>query len=241
MHEGGAPPRDEDDDKQNDNNSKSNSTGSSSSSEQQASLSRVYNSHVIMDNNGVVQCVYRKMHLFDVTIPEDNVYLRESATTAPGTKLVTCVNTPIGCLGVSICYDVRFPEMYIQLVREGGAQVLLVPSAFTVPTGKAHWHTLLRARAIENQCYVIAAAQYGKHNHKRESYGHSLAVDPWGRILADAGGSDGPGTSGSSGKDNVDVVTTPSIVSCNIDLTVLESIQKRMPIQQHRDSCHFSF
>mmetsp|Transcript_25309 Transcript_25309/g.38976 ORF Transcript_25309/g.38976 Transcript_25309/m.38976 type:complete len:436 (-) Transcript_25309:34-1341(-) len=221
MHEGGAPPRDDDSNGQ----------------------SRVYNSHVIIDNTGTVQCVYRKIHLFDVSIPDEGVHLRESATTAPGAKLVVC-DSPIGRLGVTTCYDLRFPEMYTQLVREGGAQILLVPSAFTVPTGKAHWHTLLRARAIENQCYVLAAAQYGKHNQKRDSYGHALAVDPWGRILADAGGSDGPGSSPSEGAledSDAVVATSPSIVSCNIDLNVMQSIQERMPVQQHREACKFSF
>lgn len=129
---------------------------------------RVYNTHIIIDDRGNVQCLYRKIHLFDVSIP-GKVILKESNTTAPGTDLVTC-DSPIGKLGVTTCYDVRFPEMYIRLVQEG-AQIMLVPSAFTVPTGKAHWHTLLRARAIESQCYVLAAAQYGRHNEKRESYG----------------------------------------------------------------------
>ncbi|CAB9508813.1 Deaminated glutathione amidase [Seminavis robusta] len=134
-----------------------------------SNLPRVYNTHIIMDNQGVVKCLYRKIHLFNVHIP-DKVNLRESDTTAPGTELVVC-DSPIGKLGLSTCYDIRFPEMYIPLVNQMGAQILLVPSAFTVPTGSAHWHTLLRARAIEHQCYVLAAAQYGRHNHKRESYG----------------------------------------------------------------------
>lgn len=131
-------------------------------------LQRVYNTHVIIDNTGDVKCLYRKIHLFDVSIP-GKFTLKESNTTGPGTELVTC-DSPLGKLGVTTCYDMRFPEMYIHLV-ECGSQVLLMPSAFTVPTGSAHWHTLLRARAIESQCYVLAAAQYGKHNEKRESYG----------------------------------------------------------------------
>lgn len=136
---------------------------------------RVYNTHVILDDQGIVQCLYRKIHLFNVHIP-DKVDLRESATTAPGTELMVCSNSPVGTLGLSTCYDVRFPEMYVTLVHQMGARILLVPSAFTVPTGSAHWHTLLQARAIEHQCYVLAAAQYGKHNTKRESYGMKFFV-----------------------------------------------------------------
>jgi len=142
---------------------------------------------------------YRKMHLFDVSLPLQNIHLRESSTTAPGCTLTVC-DSPLGRLGLTTCYDLRFPALYAALVEGndddgdgdgdggGGAEVLLVPSAFTVPTGRAHWHTLLTARAIETQSYVIAAAQVGRHNGKRESYGHSLAVDPWGEVLADAGG-----------------------------------------------------
>jgi predicted amidohydrolase len=193
---------------------------------------RVYNSHVILDNQGNVQAIYRKTHLFDVSIP-NKVNLRESATTAPGTRLVVC-DSPIGKLGLTTCYDVRFPEMYVELARNGGAQILLVPSAFTVPTGNAHWHILLRARAIETQCYVFAAAQFGRHNDKRESYGHSLAVDPWGRIVADAGGSDGPGTLNLQQEP-------PSIVVCDVDVDEMESIRERMPIQQHRDAASFEW
>eukprot|EP00980_Cylindrotheca_fusiformis_P004710 scaffold993_cov110-Cylindrotheca_fusiformis.AAC.20 len=188
---------------------------------------RVYNTHVILDDNGNVQAVYRKVHLFDVSIP-GKVELRESKTTAPGTDLVVC-DSPIGKLGLSTCYDVRFPEMYLSLVNHG-AQILLVPSAFTVPTGTAHWHTLLRARAIESQCYVLAAAQVGKHNSKRESFGHSLAVDPWGKILADAGGA----------LDDAKAGEEPSIISCEIDLELIDSIRQRMPIGMHRDNSSFS-
>lgn len=189
---------------------------------------RVYNTHVILDNEGEVKCLYRKIHLFDVHIP-GKVDLQESKTTARGTELATC-ESPLGKLGLTTCYDVRFPEQYIAL-RKLGAEILLVPSAFTVPTGSAHWHTLLRTRAIEHQCYVLAAAQYGRHNAKRESYGHSLAVDPWGKVLADAGGCDGPGT-----MPGDKAITTPSIVTCEIDLDMVASIRQRMPIEQHRDA-----
>lgn len=187
---------------------------------------RVYNTHVVLDGTGALCATYRKIHLFDVQLP--TVDLQESKTTKAGTDCVICPSTPIGTCGLSVCYDLRFPEQYVHLTHTMKAQVLLVPSAFTVPTGRAHWHTLLQARAIENQCFVIAAAQFGRHNEKRSSYGHSLVVDPWGTILADAGGMDSP-DSGSS-------IETPSIVTCEIDLERVESTRQRMPIQSHRNN-----
>lgn len=205
---------------------------------------RVYNTHFIMDSHGQIVAKYRKIHLFDVSIPSQGIELRESATTAPGSNLVVC-DSPIGKLGLSTCYDLRFPEMYAALVQEGGADVLLVPSAFTVPTGKAHWHTLLRARAIENQCYVLASAQFGQHNEKRMSYGHSIAIDPWGDIVADAGGCDGEGDSNcrmdDSSDANSNLTMTPTVVFCDIDDDKMKSTRERMPIQLHRTSSSFSW
>mmetsp|Transcript_10481 Transcript_10481/g.22399 ORF Transcript_10481/g.22399 Transcript_10481/m.22399 type:complete len:409 (+) Transcript_10481:134-1360(+) len=201
--------------------------------------SKIHNTHIIIDSNGQIKNWYHKIHLFDVCIP-GKINLRESKTTAPGTKLVVC-DSPVGRLGVTICYDMRFSEMYLDLVQKGGAEVLLVPSAFTVPTGKAHWHALLRARAIENQCYVLAAAQVGKHNEKRESYGHSLAYDPWGEILCDAGGSDGVGTTDGIANGIGAGLPVPSIVLCDIDLDKVAEVRERMPIQQHRSISTFSF
>src|SRR6202166_1184808 len=133
---------------------------------------------------------YDKMHLFDVDIPGKTESYRESKNVAPGSRAVL-VPTPAGLLGLSVCYDMRFPELYRQL-SAAGAQCFTIPSAFTVPTGRAHWETLLRARAIENLSYVVAAAQVGDHAHNRRSYGHTMIVDPWGTVLADAGG-DTPG------------------------------------------------
>ncbi|KAL0482656.1 nitrilase [Acrasis kona] len=145
---------------------------------------RGYNTHIIVNDNGEIVTSYKKLHLFDVDIPEKSVKLLESEHTLPGNSIVTC-ESPIGTLGVSICYDVRFPELYCHMSVNLGAKVLLIPAAFTVPTGQAHWEVLLRSRAIENQCFVIAAATYGRHNEKRTTYGHSLVVDPWGEILCD--------------------------------------------------------
>ncbi len=150
---------------------------------------RAYNTAIVVDPRGEVAGSYRKIHLFDVQIP-GGATLRESDATAPGDRLVT-VDIDGVRVGLSICYDVRFPELYRTLVKDRGAQVLLVPAAFTAHTGAAHWHLLLRARAVEEQSYVVAAAQWGRHNEKRESYGHTLIVDPWGTIVGERESGDG--------------------------------------------------
>jgi predicted amidohydrolase len=144
----------------------------------------VYNTAVYLDANGEVKGTYRKIHLFDVEIPDGATY-RESASVTPGAEPVV-----VGDVGLSVCYDVRFPELYRELGRRG-ARILTVPAAFTLHTGRDHWHVLLRARAVENLCYVLAAAQYGRHNAKRVTYGHSLIVDPWGVVLAEVGDHEG--------------------------------------------------
>ena len=152
-------------------------------------IRRTYNTALVVDPSGNIAARYRKIHLFDVDIPGGAV-LRESDATAPGAALVV-VDIGGARVGVSICYDLRFPELYRRLVKEHGAEVLLVPAAFTAHTGAAHWHLLLRARAVENQAWVVAAAQHGRHNEKRESYGHSLVVDPWGTLAAEQDAGDG--------------------------------------------------
>ena len=144
---------------------------------------RTYNTAVVVAPDGNFVARYRKIHLFDVDIPGGAV-LRESDSTARGEAPVV-VSIEGAKVGLSICYDVRFPELYRTLVAKHGAEVLLVPAAFTAHTGAAHWHLLLRARAVENQAWVVAAAQAGKHNDKRESFGHSLVVDPWGTVVAE--------------------------------------------------------
>jgi deaminated glutathione amidase len=150
---------------------------------------RTYNTAVAIDPRGELIARYRKIHLFDVDIPGGAV-LRESDATAAGHERVV-VEIEGARVGLSICYDVRFPELYRALVKDQGADVLLVPAAFTAHTGAAHWHLLLRARAVENQAWVVAAAQGGRHNDKRESYGHSLAIDPWGTVVAERATGDG--------------------------------------------------
>jgi predicted amidohydrolase len=150
---------------------------------------RTYNTAVVIDPRGAVVTRYRKIHLFDIDIP-GGVTLRESDATCAGDEPVV-VQIGGAKVGLSICYDLRFPELYRTLVKDHGAEVLLVPAAFTAMTGAAHWHLLLRARAIEDQAYVLAAAQWGKHNAKRESYGHSLIVDPWGTVIGEQPAGDG--------------------------------------------------
>jgi len=180
--------------------------------EAEGAITSTYNTAVVVSPDAELAAHYRKIHLFDVDIP-GGAQLRESDATAPGDELVV-VDTPLAQIGLSICYDVRFPELYRELTRQG-AQLLVVPAAFTAHTGKAHWHTLLRSRAIENQCYVLAAGQVGEHNDKRESYGHSQIIDPWGTVLGDAA-------------DDEDLVVA------EIDLELLEKTRQRMPCLDHR-------
>jgi deaminated glutathione amidase len=153
--------------------------------ESRQSDDRVYNASVHLAREGAVQAVYRKIHLFDVELA-DGTTLRESDKVAPGEEVVT-TETAFGTLGMSICYDVRFPELYRKLV-DRGAIAITVPAAFTLHTGKDHWHVLLQARAIESQSYVLAAAQAGRCYGARMSYGHALIADPWGCVIAQCGG-----------------------------------------------------
>jgi predicted amidohydrolase len=145
---------------------------------------RAANRSFLIDDAGDIRATYDKLHMFDVDLGEGERY-QESKTYQPGTKAVV-VQTPWGRLGMSICYDLRFPYLYRALAL-AGAEMLAVPAAFTVPTGEAHWHTLLRARAIETGAFVFAPAQTGHHATGRKTYGHSLIVDPWGQVLADGG------------------------------------------------------
>jgi predicted amidohydrolase len=143
---------------------------------------RVANTSLLMDADGKRVARYDKIHLFDVTIPGRNEQYLESRHVTPG-KATVVADTPVGRLGMSVCYDMRFPEMYRDLVSHG-AEWLAMPAAFTVPTGRAHWETLLRARAIENLCYVVAPAQWGTHSSGRETYGDSIIIDYWGQVLS---------------------------------------------------------
>ncbi len=175
---------------------------------------RCHNTSLVFAPNGDLTACYRKIHLFDVDIP-NGLTIAESDRVVPGESAVV-VQTDEATVGLSICYDLRFPEQYRQL-QDLGAEVMLIPSAFTYHTGKAHWHTLVQARAIETQSWVIASAQTGTHDRegKRRSFGHSLIVDPWGRVVADAGQSVG-------------------YVVVDMDLNLVRSVRQSMPVQQHR-------
>lgn len=174
----------------------------------------VRNVHVLLNPDGQVVARYAKLHLFDVDYKEGNVFLKESSYCKPGDEVVPPVPTPVGNIGLSICYDLRFPELSTRL-RMQGADVLTYPSAFTFATGAAHWEPLLRARAIESQCYVVAAAQCGAHSEKRSSWGHAMIVDPWGSVIAQC--SDGVGV---------------AIAEINHDM--LRKTRLSMPVLQHR-------
>ncbi|KAK4717236.1 hypothetical protein R3W88_015574 [Solanum pinnatisectum] len=178
------------------------------------------NTHVLIDDNGNIRSTYSKMHLFDVDVPGGAVY-KESSFTEAGKDIVV-VDSPFGRLGVTVCYDLRFPELYQQLRFNHDAQVLLVPAAFTTVTGQAHWEILLRARAIETQCYVIAAAQAGKHNDKRESYGDTLIIDPWGTIVG-----------------RLSDRSSTGITVADIDFSLIDSVRAKMPVSKHRKPAEF--
>jgi predicted amidohydrolase len=149
-----------------------------------AGESRLANRSFLIDPEGRIVARYDKIHMFDIDLPGGESY-RESNAYRPGGNTVVA-ETPWGRVGMSVCYDVRFPQVY-RALAQAGADFLTVPSVFTVPTGSAHWHVLLRTRAIENGCFVFAPAQWGEHTAGRRSYGHALIVDPWGEVLADAG------------------------------------------------------
>lgn len=169
--------------------------------------SKLLNRSFFINRSGKIINYYDKIHLFDVNINNREIH-SESRFFHKGNKLV-CINSPWGKIGLSICYDLRFPNLYRSLINRG-AQIILVPSAFTVPTGKDHWEVLLRSRAIENSCFIIATAQCGKHHGSRKTYGHSLIVDPWGKILLQ--GSNKPG-----------------IFSSTLDLRLINSVRNRIP------------
>ena len=175
---------------------------------------RCYNTSVLYSPEGEILASYRKIHLFDVEVPPD-VYFKESDTVLPGDRPVVA-ETELGPIGLSVCYDLRFPELYRRLV-DAGAEVLAIPSAFTLTTGKDHWEPLVRCRAIENACWVIAPGQFGRHDDGglRHSWGHSMIVDPWGHVGARA--SDGPG-----------------LALAIVDPDRVATVRKRLPALKHR-------
>lgn len=181
----------------------------------ESGMERPYNRSVLIGPDGLLQAQYDKIHLFDVTLPDGKEY-RESSQALAGEHpvLATIAGKEPLKLGLTICYDLRFPEQYRALAL-AGAQVLLVPSAFTRPTGQAHWHILLRARAVENACYVVAPAQCGTHPGGRETYGHSLIIDPWGEIIAEAPGDQ------------------PGVIMAAVDTARIAQVRAQIPVLQH--------
>ena len=178
---------------------------------------KVSNLHVVIDPEGKIRAEYKKIHLFDSPLAQ----LFESKNTVAGSQVSIVPDSPLGIVGLTICYDLRFPELFSKLCRPsdaGGlaADVVLVPSAFTAKTGEAHWEVLLRSRAIENQVYVVAAAQCGQHNPRRRSHGHTIIIDPWGRILAECDGE------------------KEGFCMAPINLSLLEKIREEMPVMMHR-------
>jgi predicted amidohydrolase len=173
---------------------------------------RLFNRGFLIDDKGAIRARYDKIHLFDVDLPTGESW-RESAAYAPGDRPVLAA-TPFGEIGLTICYDMRFPDLY-RALSNAGAKILAVPAAFTVPTGKAHWHVLLRARAIEAGAFVVAAAQCGTHEDGRATFGHSLIVDPWGEILLDMGEEIGVGMA-------------------TIDMARLDDVRSRVPSLKNR-------
>ncbi len=174
---------------------------------------RVRPASLVYDASGAQIARYDKIHLFDVVVADKQASYSESRSYEAGNDIVS-VDTEMGRLGLSVCYDMRFPELYRELFSRQ-VDMVTVPAAFTRVTGEAHWETLLRARAIENQCYVIAAGQGGKHNEKRETWGHSMIIDPWGTVLDEIEQGEG-------------------IAIAEIDLEFVDSVRKRMPISQQR-------
>ncbi|SMO66968.1 carbon-nitrogen hydrolase family protein [Gracilimonas mengyeensis] len=175
---------------------------------------KVYNHAIMVNPEGETIASYNKMHLFDVSLSEDEKY-GESDYTQAGKPEPVVVGTPdLPKMGLSICYDVRFPELY-RKQAEAGAELLTVPSAFTQTTGSDHWEVLLRARAIENTAYLIAPAQTGTHGEYRKTFGHAMIIDPWGKVLADAG-------------------IMPGVITAEVDLDYLEDVRKKLPSLRHR-------
>lgn len=177
---------------------------------------RFANRAFVIDDSGTIVARYDKMHMFDVELDSGEAW-RESAAYAPGDSVVT-VDTPLGRLGLAICYDIRFPALFEALGRQA-CDLIAIPAAFTVPTGKAHWHLLQRARAVEASAYVVSAAQTGTHEDGRETYGHSLVVDPWGEVLLDLGEQEGNG---------------PGLAFFEIDPGRIASVRRQLPSLANR-------
>ena len=172
---------------------------------------KLANRSFLINPDGQIIARYTKIHMFDVEVNDGSIY-RESATYQPGTS-ACLASTPWGLVGLTVCYDIRFPALYRDLAK-AGAKIIFIPSAFTEVTGEAHWHILQRARAIENGCFIVSAAQTGMHEQNRKTFGHSIIVDPWGNILADA---------------NKDV----GFITADLDLNLVDEVRKKIPSLTH--------
>ncbi|WP_422398685.1 carbon-nitrogen hydrolase family protein [Vibrio breoganii] len=178
-----------------------------------SNATHLYSACLVFDDNGALVAHYNKMHLFDVEVEDEHGSYRESDCFSHGTQ-PQVIDTPLGRLGLSICYDLRFPHLY-NILREQGADIILVPAAFTAVTGEAHWEILLRARAIENQAWVIGVGQCGYHSANRQTWGHSMVIDPWGKVV----------TQGAA---------TPCNLVAEIELHQVEKVRKAMPVASHQ-------
>ena len=173
---------------------------------------QITTSSLLFDNQGTLQARYDKLHMFDVNIADNHGRYNESNIYQHG-EHITVVDTPVGRLGMTICYDLRFPALF-QALRDQGAEIIVVPAAFTRVTGEAHWEVLLRARAIENQCWVLAAAQVGRHSESRSTWGHSMVIDPWGTIIA----------------ENADAVSS---IKAKVNCSGIVELRQRIPVATH--------
>jgi predicted amidohydrolase len=174
---------------------------------------KLVNRGFVIDAQGQIRARYDKIHLFDVDLPTGESW-RESAMYEAGASAIIVPETPVGKLGLTICYDLRFPALFERL-SEAGADVISVPAAFTVPTGRAHWQVLMRARAIESELFIVAAAQAGRHEDGRETYGHSLVADPWGELVLEMDGE-------------------PGLAFAELDLSRIADVRARIPVHEHR-------
>ncbi len=170
------------------------------------------NRSVVISAKGQIEARYDKIHLFDVDLKSGESWRESSAYVGGDTPVI--LNTPLGKMGLAVCYDIRFPDLFSAYAK-AGVDIITLPSAFTVPTGAAHWHALLRARAIESECFVIAAAQCGLHEDGRETYGHSLVVDPWGEVILDMG-------------------TTPGLAFVDLNLDKIPEVRQQIPVHQNQ-------
>lgn len=175
---------------------------------------KVYAASLLFNDKGEQVARYDKIHLFDVQLPDADEQYHESETIASGDQVIV-TDTAFGRVGIAVCYDLRFPEQF-RSMQEMGAEIILLPAAFTMRTGKAHWELLLRARAVENLCYVVAAGQGGFHINGRATYGHSMIVDPWGSIIKSCDGS------------------SPGVAVAPLDLEQLRAVRKNFPVLEHR-------